>query len=288
MVETGQPRIRRIDFASPYRLNVPVEVVGREALLARMAPGFALRPARLTFDMAILVHDGAGRHLIDFQYVDLVPGRLIRVRPGQVHRWDLAASAEATVALVRVPTRNRSWGGEEIASCDLDAGSLKIAESLFEALAVEQHRFDGSEASTRLMVHLFGAIEALFDLALPPSTITHESAAYPAFREAIESNLGTSLHARDYQQKLGYSERTITRACQRATGLTAKGVLNQRIVLEAKRMLAHTDESAATIGRVLGFSEATNFHKFFVRHTSQRPAEFRANARHVPLPLPAT
>lgn len=288
MVKMGQTSIRQVDFASPYRPDVPIEIVGREALLARMAPELASRPERLSFDMAILVHDGAGRHLIDFEYVDLVPGRLIRVRPGQVHRWDLAAHANATVALARVPPKSTSWVGDDMAICDLDASSLEIAESSYEALNIVQHRFDGSEASTRLVAHLFGAIQALFDFAKPPPDNAREPGAYPAFREAIEANLGASLHAGDYVQNLGYSERTVTRACKRATGLSAKGVLNQRIVLEAKRKLAHTDESAATIGRVLGFSEATNFHKFFVRHTSQRPAEFRANARHVPLVPPAS
>ena len=105
-------------------------------------------------------------------------------------------------------------------------------------------------------------------------------AAYADFRDAIERGLGSGRSIRDYASDLGYSERTITRACQRVTGLSAKGVLDQRIVLEAKRLLAHTDLPAATVGSRLGFSEPTNFAKFFRRHTAQLPSAFRADSRH--------
>jgi AraC-like DNA-binding protein len=40
-------------------------------------------------------------------------------------------------------------------------------------------------------------------------------------------------------------------------------------------MLVHTDNPVATISSQLGFSEPTNFTKFFARNTSQTPTAFR-------------
>ena len=276
MVKTGQSAIRAVEFASGLHPELPVEVVARRDLIGRMDRDFFTRPDRPAFDIAIVVHDGSGQHQVDFENISLLPGRLLRVRPGQVQTWDVDADLDATIVLAR-----QGPGLNDMApSCDLGPRSLAIARSIITALDIEQQRFDASQPSVQLMMRLFEAIDSLFDRA-HPRQLAGKPAAYVAYREAIEARLGVGHRVADYAADLPFSERTITRACQSVTGLTAKGLLNQRITLEAKRLLVHTDQPAATIGRTLGFSEATNFHKFFTRQTRQRPTEFReAQAGH--------
>ena len=72
-----------------------------------------------------------------------------------------------------------------------------------------------------------------------------------------------------------YSLKTLTRACQAATGHTAKELIDARVTLEAKRLLAHTDLPAATVGHRLGFAAPTGINKFFARQTRQTPGAFR-------------
>jgi AraC-like DNA-binding protein len=48
-----------------------------------------------------------------------------------------------------------------------------------------------------------------------------------------------------------------------------------RIVLEAKRMLAHTGLPVGTIAQTLGFEETTHFSKFFKRVADLTLGEFR-------------
>lgn len=83
----------------------------------------------------------------------------------------------------------------------------------------------------------------------------------------------------DYAAALGYSPRTLTRMSLAATGRTAKQVIDDRVVLEAKRLLAHTDRPVAAIGVDLGFSEATNFVKFFIAREGSSPTTFRSGQR---------
>lgn len=79
--------------------------------------------------------------------------------------------------------------------------------------------------------------------------------AYVAFRNAIESELTYRHNVAEYARRIGYCARTVTCACQQATSQTAKRVLDGRLVLEATRLLVHTDTPAATISADLGFSE---------------------------------
>ncbi|MEZ5738657.1 MAG: helix-turn-helix domain-containing protein [Burkholderiaceae bacterium] len=73
--------------------------------------------------------------------------------------------------------------------------------------------------------------------------------------------------------------RSLARAALLVTDRSAKAVLTERLVLEAKRLLAHTLLPVATIGDQLGFAEATNFVKFFRREAGLTPGAFRAEHR---------
>jgi AraC-like DNA-binding protein len=52
-------------------------------------------------------------------------------------------------------------------------------------------------------------------------------------------------------------------------------VVDDRVALEARRLLACTDLSVAEIGRRLGFGEPTNFGRFFHREAGLSPGAFR-------------
>ncbi|MEM7323961.1 MAG: helix-turn-helix transcriptional regulator [Actinomycetota bacterium] len=284
MVNSGHDaaprRIRQVEFHSRAHPGVPVEVLNRADLITRFGARFFDRPDRPAFDGLLLIHDGTGTHTVDFETIALRPGRLIRTRPGQVQSWDTEADIQASLVIAGpVPETGSAWFPGHRAYCDLDDDELLTADNIVAALRREQARFDGNEPSTRLLIGLYTALGALFDRATEILEPAATADPYTAFRLALETDLGRSHNVREYAGALGYAERTISRACQRATGLTAKGVLDQRLVLEAKRLLAHTDMAAAAISGNLGFSEPTNFTKFFVRRTGQRPSEFRSSVR---------
>ncbi|MBL0210704.1 MAG: AraC family transcriptional regulator [Holophagaceae bacterium] len=79
------------------------------------------------------------------------------------------------------------------------------------------------------------------------------------------------------KRKKGYAAATLNRATLDLAGVTAKAFIDGRVLLEGKRLLAHTDLSVAQIAAYLGFSEATNFAKFFKRGSGSGPREFRTS-----------
>jgi AraC-like DNA-binding protein len=99
------------------------------------------------------------------------------------------------------------------------------------------------------------------------------------FRDAVERDFARSRRLEDYARALGYSPRTLSRATQSAAGVNAKDFIDRRIILEARRLLAHGDHSAAQIAARLGFSSATNFGKYFQHRTGSTPIGFRDSVR---------
>ena len=57
------------------------------------------------------------------------------------------------------------------------------------------------------------------------------------------------------------------------------GVSDRRIILEAKRLLAHSNRTAAQIATQLGFTDATNFSKYFQQRAGLSPIAFRTAVR---------
>ena len=59
-------------------------------------------------------------------------------------------------------------------------------------------------------------------------------------------------------------------------GKSPKEMIDDRVVLEAKRLLLYSDSSVKEISHELGFDEPTNFIKYFRKHVAQTPNTFRA------------
>ncbi|MFZ4758215.1 MAG: helix-turn-helix domain-containing protein [Burkholderiaceae bacterium] len=146
--------------------------------------------------------------------------------------------------------------------------------------------YDTTEEDTTLIRH------ALLNLMLrlarwhrtrSPGAPGHGSGTgqvYRLFKRELELTFGTHPTVAQLSRRLGFSESTLNRACRTAAGHSAKVLIDRRMALEAARMMVHSRASVAQVGHDLGFSEPTNFVRFFVRMIGTTPARFRE--RHLP------
>lgn len=110
---------------------------------------------------------------------------------------------------------------------------------------------------------------------------------FAAFRAAVEEHFADWHQVADYARALGYDRRTVTRATRAATGVGAKEFLDQRILLEAKRLLAHTDLTVGGCARAIGFRDAANSTTFFHRGAGMPPSAWRSDAAEAGTARPA-
>ncbi len=95
------------------------------------------------------------------------------------------------------------------------------------------------------------------------------------FKDVLEVNFKTHKQVNFYAKELIITEKRLNQATTKVFGKTPKEIIDDRIILEAKRILAHTTESIKEIGYSLGFDEPTNFIKYFKKHSLSTPSEFR-------------
>jgi AraC family transcriptional activator of pobA len=83
----------------------------------------------------------------------------------------------------------------------------------------------------------------------------------------------------DYASRLHISAGHLSEVVKTQSGKPAIKHIHERIVLEARRLLFHTNSPLKEIAFDLGFAEASYFNRFFKRETGVTPAGYRANIR---------
>ena len=96
------------------------------------------------------------------------------------------------------------------------------------------------------------------------------------FKDLLEAYYTKLRQVSSYAEKMSVSQKQLNQATSNILGKSPKKMIDDRIILEAKRLLAHTNMSIKSIGFELGFDEPTNFAKYFRKQTNSTPIEFRA------------
>jgi AraC-like DNA-binding protein len=95
------------------------------------------------------------------------------------------------------------------------------------------------------------------------------------FKNLVNNLFISYKQVSDYAEKLFVSSNTLNKIVKDLTGKTAKEIINDRVILESKKMLLYTSSDIAQIAFNIGFDEPTHFIRFFKSHTLQTPKEYR-------------
>lgn len=95
------------------------------------------------------------------------------------------------------------------------------------------------------------------------------------FRQTLEHHYRQMHTVKEYANHLNVSVKTLTNSVGASSCSTPLKIINDRIILEAKRQLCYTDLKIKEIAFRLGFDDPSYFVKFFKRQTGILPAEFR-------------
>jgi AraC-like DNA-binding protein len=95
------------------------------------------------------------------------------------------------------------------------------------------------------------------------------------FKDLLEAQFKTLKSVSGYAAEMNVSEKRLTNATTKTLDKSPKVIINERVMLEAKRLLIHTNLSIKEISYDLGFEDPTYFIKYFRKHTYKRPTEFR-------------
>ncbi|MFA5538201.1 MAG: AraC family transcriptional regulator [Gemmobacter sp.] len=109
--------------------------------------------------------------------------------------------------------------------------------------------------------------------AQPPDAARKLAARYA---QLLERDFRSGMGVADYAAALGVTPTHLSRVCRKTTGRPAKALLDDRVLFEARRLLAETRRPVSEVARTLGFGSAAYFTRAFQHHTGKTPTDFRS------------
>ncbi len=103
----------------------------------------------------------------------------------------------------------------------------------------------------------------------------HHAALVARFRERIESRYRQREPVAIHAAALGVSESALRAACMQSAGLSPALMLDERALLEARRLLLYSNMSVAQVAYSVGFTDPAYFSRFFSRRTGTSPRRYR-------------
>lgn len=271
------------DFGGEHHPGISIErMILDQSLELRTS---AYQPERHDRHSFHLVEKGTVTMEVDFQTYCLQAPAVIYMHPNQIHR--MISFDQATVT---------SW------ACDnenLNPGYLKILEELSPArpIPLKEEIFSLLSDALSLCLKLsLRSDDKLYQSVLKDScntlvcitisqyleqTKTAESlprfeTVAKAFRELLDKNFTMLKSPAAYAQQLNISAPYLNECVKNTTGHTVSYLIQQRVMLEAKRLLYHTDQSVKEIAILLGYDDYPYFSRLFTKTTGMSALAFRS------------
>jgi len=103
-----------------------------------------------------------------------------------------------------------------------------------------------------------------------------EEVAYQ-FEALIMQTKSKRKNLNHYANKLNFSSIYLAECVKKATGKTAKQIITEYLILEAKSLLNQSTKPIDNISNHLGYNDTSNFIAFFKKNVGCTPSQYRKN-----------
>ncbi|MEO1088201.1 MAG: helix-turn-helix transcriptional regulator, partial [Acidobacteriota bacterium] len=262
-----------------------VDVIDLDVLRRRRMDHSIYSPVRLNFHLLLFITHGVGAHEADFERIELRAGDVLLVRPEQVHAFVPGATHRALLLMFTPETLLRAhipqpvrWREQPvIRPAPEDFRLLVQLLRLQKTLDADAVDIQAQTVAPYVLGTLLAGLADVVTARRRPADVTalRYAALIENFEDLLDGNYRAARSPAWYAAELGTTPRTLARACRRVRDGSPKRLIDLRVILEAKRQLATSADTVESIGYGLGFSEPTNFVKFFKRLTGSTPDAFR-------------
>lgn len=246
---------------------------------------------RHDFFFILALRNGKGNHEIDFTTYRVLDNSVFLLRPGQVHQLELKAgctgyllefNSEFYHPKDKLPNQrlrrssNKNYCGLEINRFDK---LYAILSSMFDEFI---ERGDGYKDIIKANLDIF-FIEFLRQSnnteEITTATNAYAQERFEEFLELLDNYIAQHKQVSHYTDLMNLSAYQLNEITKSSIGKTASELINEHILLEAKRYLLATPNQVKDIAAQLGYEDTSYFIRFFKKHTGYSPEAFRNNSK---------
>lgn len=259
--------------------------------LGHLTPYDFRKPHRHAYFEFFLFEKGGGKHFIDFVEHAIPDYSVHIVFPQQVHQVNRLSRSTGFIILCSRNVMNMlgKFFFPQLLQNNYTAPSLTFDSKDFAILKQtvlhlqEELRSDTvlsyNMAQNYMSIFLTHCIRhraaILQDEVSGFSYSRHDWEVYKNFIDLLEQHFMDKAQVSFYAAALAVTPKVLNNSIRRVTGKTVVELLQERSLLEAQRLLLNGEESIKEIAYKLGFQNNSYFTRFFVKHTSHTPSEFK-------------
>jgi AraC family transcriptional activator of pobA len=244
---------------------------------------------RHDFYFVLAVEHGEGVHEIDFVAYPVHDAAIFILRPGQVHRLELKASAtgfllEFDLELYQPKHSLSDFRWKKITGKNFCEGEAAKFGRLLDYLSAIKLEYD--EKSEGYLEAIKANLDLFFlgylRMSQHPGRLSKPENSYSLdrfeeFRLLLETHIATKKNVSDYTALMNLSAYQLNTITKTAVDKTVSDLINEQILLEAKRYLLATANQVKDIADDLGYEDVSYFIRFFKKHMGLTPDAYRKN-----------
>ena len=241
---------------------------------------FVNHPHKHDFYLVLYITSGGGTHTIDFKTYDVRKGSFFVMTPGQVHSWKLDAGTDGFIIFFQSDFYKHQPGDTNLPDFaffhSLGASSLiepKNDPALDEIIKEMFRETDTKVLRAWLEVLLLKLSRHYGERQ--PEAVHSITFKIRKLEQLIEKNFMKLKKPADYANLMNLAPAYLNNLCKKHLGKTLSDLINERVVLEGKRLFAYTDLTVAQVSNRLKFSEPSYFVRFFRKNSGITPEHFK-------------
>jgi len=248
------------------------------------------RPHRLEF-FCILVNCGNdGTHYIDYEEINIMTGDIVVVSPNQVHKFDKNSSYEGYVIsftpdfIFQTDRDIEILNNFMVLNPLIKSPKINIAEEIssLEILMKEIYGIynNGNDMYKKdilrlLLKTILYKCEREMERRNVKLDVSLDYRCFIDFKNLLEKEFYENKKVNYYAKTLSISPKKLNYLSKIYSGKTIKDIIDERIVLEIKRLLTNTKLTINEVCYKVGFEDPSNFSNYFKKIENISPGEFR-------------
>lgn len=231
----------------------------------------------------LALEKGSGHHNIDFSYYTIADYSIFIMRPGQVHSLHLKTGStgyllQFSSEFYRPQDKAAKQSLAKASRINYDQmnviGSKKIISLLDYIYQESEAKFPGFESIIQANISIL-LIELIRQNTSNISGNHYAHEQLERFLELLESHISVHKQVSRYAELLCLSTYQLNAITKTLLGKTSSALINEQIILEAKRNLLATTHQISHIAYSLGYEDVSYFIRFFKKQTGYTPEVFR-------------
>jgi len=250
---------------------------------------FVMKPHGHDFYLLMFFTKGQGSHTIELETYPVHSGSVFFMSPSEVHEWNLSEDSDGYVVFFNASFYRMEANPQHLSELPFyqSGGKLRYAEvpenarkelSDVFSLMMQAYRHESTYRERILRAYLDVILFQLSALIAPQrKQLAHAVSIIPALEHLIEKHYAEHQPVTFYAEQLHVSVSQLNTSTRQQLNKTVTELLQERLIAEARRLLAYSNKTVSEIAWQLNFSDNSYFSRFFKKHIGLTPEAFRKN-----------